>query len=653
MCPRCQYRYAVRDHQAGQRFNCETCGQRIEVPAPPPVLPATQLSPHATPSGKGLTVFASIVGIVCLLLLLAGIGVVAALAFFVSRPQAAKDSKASTGKQSPSGGVIQSSGGPAPSEKPATKPGVNQLPPIDIATKVHQIFRTYCYRCHGANGASEGGFNYVLDLEKLIARKKVLPKLPDKSKLYLRVKDGDMPPEDEKLRPTPDEMALLKQWIELGAPALPSSAQSLDLTSNASLIELIHTDLSSLPERDRRFTRFFTLTHLANLGLRNDELETYRVALAKLLNGLSWNKELFKLKAIDVNQTVFRVDIRDYQWSEGVWRLLTDAYPYGILWDHPQAKSCFEMVGEQLPMVRADWFLAQASKPPLYHDILQLPRTEPELEKQLHIDLLENIRQERVVRAGFNGSGVSRNNRLVERHSSPFGSYWRSYDFANNVGQRNLFAFPLGPGLGAKGFQPNGGEVIFSLPNGLNAYMLIDEKGNRLDKAPIAVVSDPKRPDRTVENGISCMSCHVRGLIPVKDQIRPHVEKNLASFSQQELETIKALYPSEERLGALMAKDNARFRASVEQLGGKLTAGDAITNLVAYYEQEVDLATAAAELGFRPDELSAKLAQSSSLLRVLGPLRVSGGTVQRQVFTESIPELVRELKLGLLLPLRP
>jgi hypothetical protein len=51
--------------------------------------------------------------------------------------------------------------------------------------------------------------------------------------------------------------------------------------------------------------------------------------------------------------------------------------------------------------------------------------------------------------------------------------------------------------------------------------------------------------------------------------------------------------------------------------------------------------------------LSDKLGQSPALARVLGPLRVPGGTVQRQVFTEAIPKLVKELNLGLYLPPGP
>ena len=60
-------------------------------------------------------------------------------------------------------------------------------------------------------------------------------------------------------------------------------------------------------------------------------------------------------------------------------------------------------------------FIAAASRAPLYYDLLQTPNQVAELERQLRVDVLVNIQQERVARAGFNGSGVSRNNRILER----------------------------------------------------------------------------------------------------------------------------------------------------------------------------------------------------------------------------------------------
>src|SRR5262245_54757074 len=34
-CPRCQQRYTMPDLQAGNKFACVGCGQRIQVPSPP------------------------------------------------------------------------------------------------------------------------------------------------------------------------------------------------------------------------------------------------------------------------------------------------------------------------------------------------------------------------------------------------------------------------------------------------------------------------------------------------------------------------------------------------------------------------------------------------------------------------------------------
>src|SRR5262249_36736642 len=151
----------------------------------------------------------------------------------------------------------------------------------------------------GENGTAEGGINYVIDLEKLASRGRVVPGQPGKSRLYRRVSEGEMPPEEEKGRPTPDAIALLKRWIEAGVPPLPAEAQPPSFLSTGGMMKYIRASLLALPPRERRFARFFTLTHLANAGLSADELQTYRVALFKLVNSLSWNKEIVQPRAAD------------------------------------------------------------------------------------------------------------------------------------------------------------------------------------------------------------------------------------------------------------------------------------------------------------------------------------------------------------------
>src|SRR5439155_9186854 len=88
-----------------------------------------------------------------------------------------------------------------------------------LARQAHDILKANCYRCHGQDGAVEGGMNYVLDLKTLLARKKVVPGSPENSPLYNKVANGKMPPPDEKPRPSAADLTVLKQWIEAGAPA--------------------------------------------------------------------------------------------------------------------------------------------------------------------------------------------------------------------------------------------------------------------------------------------------------------------------------------------------------------------------------------------------------------------------------------------------
>jgi mono/diheme cytochrome c family protein len=515
-----------------------------------------------------------------------------------------------------------------------------------LARKAQEILKTSCYRCHGEDGAVEGGFNYALDFKQLVAKKKVVPGKPDESRLLKRVVKGDMPPEEEKPRPSEQDIATLKDWIAAGVPDYQPAITERPFVPADAILKTIHDDLQKLDASGRRFARYFTLTHLYNAKLSEDELQTYRHALAKLVNSLSWGKDIVVPKPIDELKTIYRIDLRDYQWNPKVWDLVIDANPYGVTYQTEMARFCYTATGCRLPYVRGDWFVYAAARPPLYHDILQLPRTDRDLERMLHLDVDQNIRQQQVIRAGFNGSGVSRNNRMIERHVSPFGAYWKSYDFASNTGRQNLFAHPLGPGVGSTRFQHDGGEIIFNLPNGLQAYLLVDAKGQRIDKGPTAIVSDPKRPDRAVENGISCMSCHAKGMIEKADQIRDHVDMNPKGFFKAELPVIQALYPPKEKLFEAYREDAERFRKAVEATGGHLGTTEPVAALAVRFENELDLTLAAAEVGLPTDAFLLGVQKNALLQRILGNLKVEGGTVQRTTFNEAFARAIGELQIG-------
>jgi tetratricopeptide (TPR) repeat protein/mono/diheme cytochrome c family protein len=529
---------------------------------------------------------------------------------------------------------------------PARTPA--EVPPAEVAAKARAVLQTHCHRCHGLDGTNEGGLNFVLDRSRLVSRKKIVPGDAAKSRLFRRMTNSDdpMPPGGEKPRPGADEIALVRRWIDSGAADPNAVATGPNFITPDQMLLSIRADLESVPERDRRFTRYFTMTHLANAGLSADELQSYRHGLSKLINSLSRGRNVVVPKAIDAPGTIFRIDLRDYQWNERIWDTVLAHNPYGVTTAADAANWLAETTGCRLSYVRADWFVAAASRPSLYHEVLQLPTTDAELEKELRVDVAENIRQERVARAGFNGSGVSRNNRLIERHESGNVVYWKSYDFTSNTARHNLFAHPLGPGDGPADFKQDGGEIIFNLPNGLQAYLLVDGQGRRIDKGPTAVVSDPRRPDRAVENGLSCMSCHAKGMIEKSDQVRDHAARNAGAFGKADHDSIRALYPPADKMTALMRQDARRFQEAVAKTGAPLTTTEPITALAQRFESELDLPLAAAEAGVRPESLLKALQHSPALARELGPLRVEGGTVQRQLFVDVFGDLVEELKLG-------
>ena len=343
-------------------------------------------------------------------------------------------------------------------------------------------------------------------------------------------------------------------------PALRRSSPGRSASSSRKrrVNEWILADLEKIDRRARRFQRYFTLTHLYNAGSTDDELRTYRNALSKLINSLSWHPKIRNPEPIDPHGTVFRIDLRWYMWDATIWNRILQDYPYGILDDGMTARVIAVFTATKVPVIRGDWFVATASRPPLYQDILQLPGNLAELERQLRVDADVNISQERVMRVAFNGSGISKNNRVLERHDAVHGYYWRTYDFEEvpqNLldrglqapDRRNVFAYPLGPGSVENTFLHAGGEAIFSLPNGLQGYYIMNAVNNRLDKAPTAIVTDPKRPDKAVELGISCMGCHIPGIHVKADQMRDHLEKNPKAVPKADADIALALYPPKEK----------------------------------------------------------------------------------------------------------
>ncbi len=503
---------------------------------------------------------------------------------------------------------------------------------VPKASEIRNILKTHCYRCHGENGSAEGGMNFILSRSRLHSAGFLADSAQSKSTLLARIVAGEMPA-DDLTEVSPAEIEKLQSWLKAGAPEFSDQAEPREFLGREHIPDSIVKDLLDLPARDRTYIRYFTLSHFYNANCPEDELQTYRNALVKLINGLSWGRKIVPLTAIDPQETIFRFDLRELQWSVSTWNRIAVISDYASRPVTQNQRKAAELTKCQIYAMRGDWFVAKASRPPLYHEILGIPNTVAELENRIGVDVTRNYAHETYVRAAFNGSGVSRNNRLIERHESAFGYYWKSFDFGGNSLNQNLFGNPFGPGEGDKFFKHDGGELIFSLPNGLQAYMLVDAAGMRIDKGPTAIVSDPNRPDRAVENGISCMGCHAQGLIRKNDQIRPHALQNKEAFSSTELASILPVYRDSNSLNAIYSQDIESYRAAVAKCGIPFTKTEPILALVKKYEEPLGLAELASEFEFTQEEMRLLLTDGGPVIaRALGAALVPGGTVQRDQF---------------------
>ena len=529
----------------------------------------------------------------------------------------------------------------------------------DIAQEVYAIFEKSCLGCHGESGAYKDSL--LIDRTALVDTQIVIPGDPENSEFYKRLlgpteKGPQMP---LNLPPLSQEaIETIARWITEGAPDWNVQRNINFITTNT-ILDTIQTHLQSLDAFDRPSARYFTLTHLYNAGESPETLSEYRIALSKLINSLSWKFEITNPTPIDTAQTIFYIDLRRYEWNKetDVWGLIEQAYPYNIAFDPETQAGLIEKLtqlqtetGSAIPYINADWFLATASLPPLYHDILDLPQTDRDLEKQLEVNVESNIRNAPgidVWRAGFNDSGVSSNNRVVERHIFRDGAYWKSYDFAGSTGSQHIFTHPID-------FTHDGGEIIFNLPNGLQAYFLVDANGTRLDDAPIDIVSNPAASDPTVRNGLSCIGCHTQGMKKFKDTVRAAIEAD-PNPPYNKAQALR-LYPEQSVLDDLLQEDTQRFQQALEKIGGPFEDDESRQRFFKRHENEpiqrfhevfqgpLDASHAAAAVGLETVEFLTQIGEKQSLKNLgLQTLIGENGTVKRDAWTSNFHDVIDAL----------
>jgi hypothetical protein len=533
-----------------------------------------------------------------------------------------------------------------------------------LGKEVKAILEQNCARCH--QGTKSGDMDYILNLKQLVLNDKVVPGIKEDSQLYVRMQQQSMPPAFERTqRPTFGQIDQVGQFIDELPPDLfgsDTTCKTVPFLSQDEQIKLMASDIQALDDTDKPFTRYLTITYNSNAGAcegERKELERQRFALFKGINSVSTNPVVGKPQPIDDAQTIYRIDIRDYNWDrqidlldDGVAGgpgsvLFDDAWDaivagvgaYAVPFQGDQADDLTEDSATEVPFMPVNAFIQATEFGDLYYSLIGAKANLFDFELDvLKVDTKAEIADDNLLRGGFSNSGVSKQERVLNRFDQGTAggyAYWISFDFdggsgtvngqlVENLANESIYQNPID-------FKFTGGEAIFNLPNGFQGYYVANAAGKRLNEAPVGIVIDPAQNNGTVTNGASCHSCHNAGMITFTDTVRQFVLENKTIFDNKTYEAVMNQYPTAQEFQDAMDKDSELHVRSVEKAGIKRGTPDAVSRMYLDFQLgNVDATIAAGELQVEKDVLLANLQKLDPKLQNLGD---KDGYVDRGIFT--------------------
>jgi len=529
----------------------------------------------------------------------------------------------------------------------------------ELGKQVKLILEVNCANCH--QGTKNGDMDYVLELDQLVKNGKIIPGDKEDSNLFIRMQQQNMPPAFMRTqRPTYSQIDQVGLFIdELPKDIFQKAAacNSLDFLEQDEQIALMAQDIGRLDAEDQPFTRYLNITYSSNAGDCELAINRQRYALFKGINSVSTNTRIGKPVAINEEQTIYRIDIRDYNWDreidledDGVvdfddaWLAIVDAAgQYAVEYTGDQAQDLIDDSATAVPFLPVNAFIQFSEVDDLYYTLIGARANLFDFERDvLLIDTVVEIADDNLLRAGFSNSGVSKQERVLNRFDQGTAggyAYWISFDFdggggLESLGNESIYEDPID-------FNFAGGEAIFNLPNGLQAYYVANAKGDRLGEAPVGVVIDPAQNNGLVTNGASCHSCHNAGMITFTDTVRQFVVDNRVKFDNDTFEAVMEQYPSQQVFQSKMDEDSELHVSRVEEAGVPRKTPDPISRVFLDFQLgDIDATIAAGELQVSKEVLLDNLDALNPQLQALGQ---EGGHVDRQVFTNNFLDSMCQL----------
>jgi hypothetical protein len=385
-------------------------------------------------------------------------------------------------------------------------------------------------------------------------------------------------------------------------------------------------DLAKIPEQERSSMKYFTLYAAAHDA---DLLTKLYQELIFWCNSLSAESFFSTPMPVEGSATLFRVDIRDYGWTEEAWEKMAVQDPYTREpWINFQLATDARLESGNI-LIRADWFIDATSSPVkqlllkekdiLYYTLLYakwgVPKNLDEYRAVWGIDKakiegkLKTIKQ---ILIAAEESGVTSHNRILAVSRIELGYEYESSDFKTSNGKQNVLD-NLEPGVFAHSAR-DAGEQIGSLPNGLQRYFISDKQNNRLDEVDAKIAHDDTQKEPVIQIR-SCVTCHAQGINAANSGVKDALQRKISLYTANKEEYLKHKRAYGRNMEADMALDSDRYDAAVQECNG-LTAKDnavAFQKILDWYNSKLDAAQCARECGVTTEEYIAKIQKSPSL----------------------------------------
>lgn len=322
-----------------------------------------------------------------------------------------------------------------------------------------------------------------------------------------------------------------------------------------------------------------------------------------------------------LSDTLFRVDIRDYNWNEQAIENVAQIHPYlaiDFMTKEYQERYQYMLQKSGNALFRLDWFIVHTLDPTrqldydiktlAYYELLyansKVPANIQEFYDIWGIDLKRNrfLLKGTVVDGG--DSIVSNHTRQLIRKNTELGPYWETFDHPD---------FDYVEKLDMENAKRKAGEGIGLNYLGLQTYYLFNgETGDRVNFADNTFVRDgvnaTNRGNRVI-TPISCIFCHTNGINPAANKVRDILKGKVQLLAEKEYETslqLESFYLDD--LDSKIATDAANYKAVIKKITGMDTKEfeDALRALHVFYDAKVDLVQAAIECGVSIDTLREK-----------------------------------------------